>query len=124
MTMYKRAFSAETTVEGRTLEGIALHWDRASNVTDNGRDFYLEAFSSRSTDKQLSERKTPFPLGFLHPWSGSGTDKRPLGSVSFQRSAEGLVFSAVLSNTQAANEMLELVKDGSVGDVSVGFRGS
>lgn len=123
MTTYQRAFSTDTAVEGRTLEGIALHWDRASNVTDNGRDFYLEAFSSRSTDKQLNERKAPFPLGFLHPWSSGAADKRPLGSVSFERSIEGLMFRAVLSNTQAANEMLELVKDGSVGDVSIGFKG-
>lgn len=123
MTYFERAFPTETIVEGRTLEGVALYWDRASRVTDNGRDFYLEAFSSRSTDKQLNERKNPFPLGFLHPWSTGAADKRPLGSVTFQRSAEGLVFVATLSRTQAADEMLELVKDGAVSDVSVGFQG-
>lgn len=123
MNYFERAFTAESTVEGRTLEGIALYWERASRVTDNGRDFYLEAFSSRSADKQLSERKTPFPLGFLHPWSTGAADKRPLGSVTFSRSNEGLIFSATLSRTQAADEMLELVKDGAVSDVSIGFQG-
>lgn len=121
--MLTRSFSTDATVEGRTLTGIAAYWDRASNVTDNGRDFYLEAFANTAADKTLKERGSkPFPLGFLHPWSSSaGTDKRPLGSVSFSRSNEGLVFNAVLSRTQAADEMLELVKDGAVTDVSIGF---
>lgn len=120
--MITRAFQSEPVVTGRTLEGVSIYWDRASRVTDNGRDFYLEAFSSRSADKQLTERKAPFPLGFLHPWSTGAADKRPLGSVQFHRSAEGLVFQAVLSRTQAADEMLELVKDGAVSDVSIGFQ--
>ena len=120
--MITRAFNTEPTVDGRTLTGVAIYWDRASRVSDNGKDFYQEAFTSRSTDKQLNERTNPFPLGFLHPWSTGASDKRPLGSVQFQRSAEGLIFEAVLSKTQAADEMLELVKDRAVTDVSIGFQ--
>lgn len=120
--MITRAFSAEPTIEGRTLTGVSIYWDRASRVTDNGRDFYLEQFSKRSADKQLSERKDSFPLGFLHPWSTNAADKRPLGTATFQRSAEGLIFEAVLLRTQAADEMLELVKGGAVTDVSIGFQ--
>ena len=118
-----RAFATEPVVEGRTLEGMAIYWNRASKVTDNGKDFYLEAFSNRSADKQLTERTQPFPLNFLHGPSTNAADKRPLGKVTFERSAEGLVFRATLSKTQAADEMLELVKDEVVTDVSIGFRG-
>ena len=120
----QRSFNTEPVVTGRTLEGIALQWEKAFKVTDNQRDYYLEAFSKRSTDKQLNERTKPFMLGFLHPWATTtgALDKRPLGNVTFQRSAEGLVFVAQMSKTVAADEMLELVKDGSVTDVSVGFR--
>jgi HK97 family phage prohead protease len=123
MTIYNRSFPTDPTVEGRTLTGMALYWDRASKVTDDGRDYYLEAFSTRSTDKQLNERGSkPFALGFLHPWSTGAADKRPLGAVTFNRSAEGLVFEAKLSKTRAADEMLELVNDGVVTDVSIGFQ--
>jgi len=119
--IHNRAFPTEPVIEGRTLTGMALYWERASRVTDDGRDYYLESFSTRSTDKQLNERTQPFLLNYLHP---SPADKMPpLGPVTFNRTAEGLEFSAKLSKTRAADEMLELVNDGVVTDVSIGFQG-
>lgn len=111
--------NTDTQVEGRTLTGYAFHWNRASRVTDDGRNFYQEAFAPRSADKTLLERSKPFPLGYLHTYTA---ESKPLGSVRFEADSQGLVFNATLSQTRASDEMLNLVKDGAVTDVSIGFQ--
>ncbi|MEQ1872966.1 MAG: HK97 family phage prohead protease [Ilumatobacteraceae bacterium] len=116
-----RSFGSELATDGRTLEGLAFRWDVASKVSDGGPS-YLEAFTRGSTDKTLKERG-PRPLGFLHPWTpGAKTDPMPLGAVTFRAGTEGLEFSAKVSKTRNGDEMLELVNDGAVTDVSIGFR--
>jgi phage head maturation protease len=128
-TTHTRTHPAEIVATGRTIEGVAFYFDRASRVTDNGREFYLEAFTPTTADKNLHERAgRPFPLGYLHPWDPQSptrtTHAEPLGVVHFTRNdALGrMEFAAPLSKTRAADDMLELVNDGAVGDTSVSFR--
>src|SRR5262245_32958841 len=78
--------------EGRTLLGVAFHFDRASRVSDDGRTFYLEAFSRGAADKSIGERRK-FAVGVLHPWSpGARTKPVPIGAVSFANGKDGLEF--------------------------------
>lgn len=120
--MLIRATQTDIAASGRTLEGLALPWNLRARVSDDGgRSFYEESFAPGSADKSLNERAS-FPLGYLHPWATGAPDKRPLGVVAFQRSSQGLIFAAKVSRTQAGDEMLELVNDGAVRDVSIGFR--
>lgn len=101
---------------GRTLSGLAIPWDKPTRVRDQTGPAYLEAFASTSADLTLRQHPN-FPVFARHDYSHN-----PLGVVTFQRSDEGLIFTAPLSKTQAADEMLELVNDGAMRSVSVGFR--
>lgn len=116
----RQAQIADVEADGRTLSGIAYFYDRSSMVSDGG-PAYLEQFSRTAANKTIKERGS-VPLGYLHPWSPtSRSDPQPLGTAQFRNGSDGLEFTARLSNTSYANEMLELVNDGAVRDVSIGF---
>jgi HK97 family phage prohead protease len=120
-TLYRSSFSVEST-EGRTLSGIALPFDRPTLVQDlvRGRPGppYLEAFSPTSTDVTLSHRDS-FPV-----FEGHDHTSQPLGVVRFSVSEaeRALLFESPLSKTRAADDVLELVNDGAMRSVSIGFR--
>lgn len=107
--------SFDIHADGRTLEGDAYYYDRASRVTDDGRAFYLEAIGQGSDTKTLTEHPLR-PLFRNHRRS-----EDPIGSVAFERASDRLRFLARLSKTKAADETLELVNDGAMTDASVGF---
>jgi HK97 family phage prohead protease len=107
--------SFDITADGRTLEGVAYYYDRASRVTDDGRTFYLEAIGRGADTKTVRERPQR-PLFRNHRRS-----EDPIGAVGFEASADALLFRARLSKTRAADEVLELVNDGAMRDASVGF---
>ena len=112
----------DSAVTGRTLEGLAVRWDHPSLVRDVGGPAYREAFANGSATKTIAERGR-FPLGVLHPWQpGARTSPIPLGAVTFEQTADGLAFRALVSKTIAGDEALELVNDGALTDVSIGFR--
>ncbi len=110
--------------EGRTLSGLAVPWDTPTMVRDliGGQPGprYLEAFAPQSCDITL-RAQTPRPVFVGHEYNYGPAD--PIGAVTFSRSdAEGgLVYEAPLSKTARADEMLELVNDGAMRSVSVGF---
>lgn len=113
-TLYRASFELHTA--GRTLTGIAVPWDRPARVADPGSPSYLEEFLAGSTDESL-KRADALPLFVRHKH-----DSDPVGSVTFHRSAEGLLYEAPLSLTNRADEMLTLVNDGVMDSVSLGFR--
>lgn len=113
-TLYRSVEIGDTV--GRTLSGIAMPWDKPTFVRDLTGPRYLEAFSPTSTDVSLSQHAN-FPGFVRHNY---GVD--PLGVVTFQRSAEALMFEYTLSKTRDADDKLELVKDGAMRAVSVGFK--
>lgn len=116
--------ATEHNVTGRTIEGLAYRFDHASRVVDPGKPPYMEAFSRGSANKTLKERGT-YPLAYFHglsadtPGSRSRFAGETFGPVVFRAGPDGLEFEATLSNTRGADEMLELLSDGAVGDVSI-----
>lgn len=117
-TLFRSTFEVQST-EGRELVGLALKYDRPVRVRDLTGPAYLEEFDQRSTDRSLAQHDAKFPVFKRHDYT-----KDPLGVVMFRRSTSegGLLFSAPLSKTRDADEALELVNDGALSSVSVGFR--
>lgn len=101
---------------GRTLSGIAMPWDTPTRVRDLTGPAYVEAFSPTSADVSLSQHDN-FPVFVRHNY---GID--PIGVVTFQRSAEALMFELMMSQTRDADDKLALVNDGAMRSVSLGFK--
>lgn len=124
--MIQRSVS-EHTITGRTLEGIALFWDRPARVVDPGKPAYVEAYARASANKTMADRPN-FPLAYWHgllpetPW-GPGQRSRyaaeAMGTVIFRATAEGLTFEARLLNSRSGDEMKEQLEAGALGDVSI-----
>lgn len=115
--LYRSTLEIRAT-EGRTLSGIAVPWDRPTMVRDLTGPPYPEAFAPTSADVSIRQRGT-FPMFRQHDWRDGAM---PVGSVIFSRSAEALVFEALASKTRDGDEALELVNDGAMRSVSVGFK--
>lgn len=114
-TLFRATLEVNET-SGRTLTGLAVPWDRPARVRDQVGPAYLESFSPGSADVTMRQHPN-FPVFKRHDYS-----QDPVGVVTFQHSAEGLIFEAPLSKTRAGDEALELVIDGAMRSVSVGFR--
>jgi HK97 family phage prohead protease len=116
--------SAGVQTDGRTLSGIAVPFGRAALVSDSGGPPYREVFNRAAFTKSLKERGgMPYPLKLLHAGApGYPGDPTPLGPTTFRATPSGLEFEARASKTRAADEALELLRDGILGDVSIGFR--
>jgi HK97 family phage prohead protease len=118
-TLYRS--SVELHVEGRTLIGVAMPWDTPALVRDLTGPAYYEAFAPQSFDKTLEQRPEPRPVFVTHEHLFVPAAE-PIGVSAFTRSASALLYQAHLSRTRKADEYLELVRDGAMGDASVGFR--
>ncbi len=115
-TLYIRSADLDVTGDGRNLEGVAFRWETPSLVSDDGgRTKYLEEFDRSSTNRTLGARRQLF-VEHQH-LDGS------VGDVRFERSLEGLVFRARVSDSEWAGETLERVNNGELRAVSVGFYG-
>ena len=122
-SIFTRSITPELDHVGRRLEGIAYRFDHPSLVSDNGGPLYLEEFARACADRSL-QLQPRLAVGILHPWSeGARTSPVPIGAVEFHKAAEALMFRALISRTVAGDEALELVKDGGLGDVSIGAKG-
>lgn len=116
--------ATEHTFEGRTLEGIAYRFEHPSRVVDPGKPAYMEAFARGSATKSIRE-KGRFPVDYYHglmsgtPGARSRWSGEVFGSVMFANGSDGLEFTATISRTRGGDEMLELLGDGALGDVSI-----
>lgn len=117
-TLYRSLEIGEAT--GRTLSGLAMPWDAPTRVRDLTGPAYMEAFAPGSADVSMRQHPS-FPVFVNHAYRFDPLAE-PLGVVIFQRSAAGLVYEAPLSKTARADEMLELIRDGAMRSVSIGFR--
>lgn len=113
-----RALSEPLGVDGRTLIGVAIPWEKATLVSDYGGPKYLEDFAARSADKTLRQNPEPRPVFFNH---GHARGDAPIGVVHYSTSPSSLLFRAHVSKTRAGDEALELARDGAASDVSAGF---
>ena len=100
--------SADETQPSRTITGLAVPWDVVANLSgDVGPVKFLKG--SISVDGPM-----PKLLDFHD-------DTRVIGRVTERvASDEGLMFSATLSKTRAADDAMALLADGSISAVSIG----
>ncbi|MST49492.1 HK97 family phage prohead protease [Mobiluncus porci] len=99
-----RAADSETPGAGRTVEGIAVPWETPTTVGG-----WIESF-----ERGAAILETPAPLLYLH--------SEPIGVIETASDEEdGLHIVARISQTARGDEALQLVKDGAVAGMSVGF---
>src|SRR6185369_6346928 len=104
-----------TDVDGRTVFGSALTYDRPYRVTDDGRNYYREGWRAGAVRTSLEACRNTFELRAWH------TDTR-IGLVHFEDGATGLTFRAPLDESDAGEAALADVLAGSFPAVSLGFR--
>ena len=115
MKEFLRALPSDVEVMGRTIEGLALQWNKPYRVSDNnGASFYAEGWRSRSFESGLAQYANIFELRQDH------RDQR-LGRTSFHESSEGLVFTAALDQSPDGEVALEKAKAGHFRGVSLRY---
>ncbi len=111
----------EIRSDGRTVYGLAVPFDtpqRVSDLMDGGVVTYDEVFRNGAFTDTIRERGSRVKFLLNH-------DKRslPLGpALSLREDAAGLVGEFRVSNTRAGDEALELIRDGALDGLSVGFK--
>ena len=101
--------------DGRTIHGIVVPYGVTARVRDGGAP-YKESFQRGAFAKTLSERRSPVKLLSQHD------PHNPIGrAVDLQERSDGLYGAFRVSNTRAANDQLELARDGVLDSFSVGF---
>lgn len=101
-------------IEGRTLLGRALTYNRAYTVTDDGVAWYQEGWRPGALSRSIAACRNAFELRDRH------RDRR-VGLVSFEDGEHELAFRATLDDSDPGQEALELVTAGTYRTVSVGF---
>lgn len=113
-------------VEGRTLEGVAYHYVKPSLVTDDGGEtHYYEQLLNDADTKTIRDRaEGTFPLLIWHSRTSNAGHfpTQSIGDVTFRPTEEACEFTAVLSRSKLADEMLELVQDETARDTSVSYK--
>ena len=112
-----RTFGADLEVRGtdqRIVAGIAVPFGAVAEIA--GR--FSEAFIKGSFARTIRERGDRVRLLALH----DGVNRLPLGRATVLREdSAGLYAELRVSKTQAGDDVLELVRDGAIDGLSVGF---
>ena len=119
MSDLSRDFVADLDIRsdatGRVIHGIVVPFGVSARVSDGG-PHYLESFQRGAFTKTLSERRSPVKLLSQHD------HRNPIGRAENMREdTAGLYGEFRVSNTTAANDQLELARDGVLDSFSVGF---
>jgi HK97 family phage prohead protease len=102
--------------DGRTISGIACPFGVTAEVSDGGPR-YRETFVRGAFARTIRERGDRVRLMVSHERS-----KLPIGrATSLTEDAAGLVGDFRVSKTMQGDEVLELVRDGALDSLSVGF---
>jgi HK97 family phage prohead protease len=103
--------------DGRTVVGIAMPFDQPTEIRENGLT-YQETFRRGSFSKTIAERGPAAVKVF-------GKHQRaslPVGRASLLREDPAGLFSELrVSKTTAGDEILELISDGTLDGLSIGF---
>lgn len=115
-----RAFQAvdlEIRGDGRTLVGLAAPFGEAAVIVEGGRRF-TETIAPGAFARTIRERGSKVKLIVQHDHSG----RLPVGrATSLREDSAGLVGEFRVSQTQAGDEVLTLVRDGALDGLSIGF---
>lgn len=122
MTLESRAWLADleirSTGDGRTVRGLAAPFDRPAEIHDWGGTF-VESIRRGSFARTIRERGAKVKFRVEH------VDRPvlPIGrATSLVEDHAGLVAELRVSQTQAGDEALELIGDGVLDALSIGFR--
>lgn len=120
MTLEVRSFASldlEIRADGRTIAGIAVPFDTPTRINSFDGP-YTESFARGAFARTIAERG-PGRVKVL----GLHNDRTmPLGRAQLLREdANGLYAELRISKTAAGDEALELVRDGALDGLSVGF---
>lgn len=116
LTRYNPA-DLEIRGDGRTVVGLAVPFDRPAAIRD-ASGTYSEVFRRGSFARTIAERGDKVKFLAQH-------DRRslPLGRARVLREdASGLYAEFRVSKTAAGDEALELIRDGALDALSIGFR--
>lgn len=116
LTRYNQA-DLEVRGDGRTVVGIAVPFDQPTAVRD-GAGEYSEVFRLGAFARTIADRGDRVKFLAQH-------DRRslPLGRARLLREdAAGLYAEFRVSQTAAGDEALELIRDGALDALSIGFR--
>lgn len=103
--------------DGRTVVGIAVPFDQPTSIRD-ASGAYSETFRLGSFARTIADRGTRVKFLAQHD-RGS----MPLGRAHLLREdAAGLYAEFRVSKTSAGDEALELIRDGALDSLSIGFR--
>lgn len=104
MTIERRSFQVRETQE-RTFEGIAVPYGKPADIAG----LYTETF-----ERGAVESEGTVPLFWRHD--------EPIGVITRSEDAEdGYRITARISQTSRGNDAYQLLRDGAVGELSVGF---
>lgn len=102
--------------DGRTLIGLAAPFNKPASIYENGHRF-AETIVPGAFARTIAQRGTKVPLHAQHE-----SRKLPLGPVqTLREEANGLMIEARISKTRQGDEVLELIRDGALGGLSIGF---
>lgn len=112
-----RTFGDVASGDGRTLFGVAVPFGQVAEVND-GFGPYRETFTRGAFARSIAERGHRVKLAVNHDLHR----RLPVGRVTrLFEDSDGLRFEARVSETQAGDEVLELVRDGALDGVSINF---
>lgn len=120
-----RAFAADLEIrtsdgiDGRTICGIACPYGEESEVADfPGGPRYREQFAHGSFSRTIRERGSRVKALAMHQ-----RQTLPIGRATLLREdTRGLYAELRISRTDLGDQVLELVRDGALDGLSVGFR--
>ena len=102
------------TDDGRTLCGVAVPFGVPTDVGG-----YVESFSRGSFTRTISERGP----GRVKVLAQHSSGVNPIGRATVLREdPQGLYAELRISKTQAGDEALELIRDGALDGLSIGFQ--
>ena len=108
----------EVRSDARTVVGIAVPFDETAQVSDTGSGRYRERFVRGAFAKTI-EQRGPGKVKFL---ANHDVKRLPLGRATLLREdTAGLYAEFRVSKTVAGDEVLELIRDGALDALSVGF---
>lgn len=103
--------------DGRTVAGLAVPFDVPADIAEPGRS-YRETFQRGAFSRTIAERADRVKFMAMHD-----RQRLPVGRASLLREdSAGLYGEFRVSKTAAGDELLELVRDGAVDGLSIGFR--
>jgi Escherichia/Staphylococcus phage prohead protease len=113
-----RAHPADLEIrgDGRTVTGIAAPFDAVAEVSDGGGR-YSERFVRGAFSRTIAER------GMVKVLAQHNRESLPIGRSSLLREdSQGLYAELRVSKTSLGDEVLELVRDGALDSLSIGFQ--